>query len=116
MARGAKEPVGAFGDGGSQLGFLVGEDKLPVVKPIKKVAAHVQFFQELGICRGGNVHVAVVALVALGVVLHGLLERAGNADVVHYQAALFAPADAVHASDCLHQVVTLHGLEHIHGG
>ena len=112
---GVEQPVGTLRDGGGKLALLVREDELAVVVAVQQVAAHVQLLQELGVGRRGHVHVPVVALVALGVVLHSLLQRAGDADVVHNQAALLAAAHAVHAGDGLHQVVALHGLEHVHG-
>ena len=55
-------------------------------------------------------------LVTAGIVLHRLLERACDADVIHDQTALLALAHAVDAGDGLHEVMALHRLEHVHGG
>ena len=83
---------------------------------MEEIAADFQLFQELGIGRLAHVGVAVVLLVPDGVVVHGLLERGGNAHIVHHQAALLIPENAVYAGDGLHQVVSGHGLVHVHGG
>ena len=90
--------------------------ELGVVVAEHLIAANRQLLQELGVGGLADVHVAVVLLVALGVVAHGALEGVGDAHVVDYQAALFILVHAVHAGDGLHQVVAAHGLVNVHGG
>ena len=113
--RRVEQPVGTLGDAARQLLLVAAEYALAVVESVQQVAAHLQLLAELRVRRRGDVHVAVVGLVAGGVVLHGPLERTGDADVIHDQAALLAGVDPIHAGDGLHQVVAFHGLEHVHG-
>ena len=113
-SRRVEQPVGALGDAACQLLLAAAEYALAVVEAIQQVAANLKLLAELRVRRRGDVHVTVVGLVAGGVVLHGPLERTGDADVVHDEAALLAGVDPVNTGDGLHQVVTLHGLEHVH--
>lgn len=66
--------------------------------------------------RLGDVGVAEAVVVAVGILLHGALQRLGNADIVNDQSALLAREHAVHAGDGLHQVVAAHGLIDVHRG
>ena len=81
---------------------------------MKKIPADFQFFLKLGERSLANIGIAVVALVAFGVVAHCLFQCAGNADIIHDQTAFFVFEYAVHTGNRLHEIVTGHWLIHIH--
>ena len=81
-----------------------------------EVAAHLQFLREFHARRSLDVRVAILVAVALRVVLHRLTQRAGDAYIVHHQAAFLLGEHAIDACDGLHQVVPLHGFVHVHRG
>ena len=93
-----------------------GGQELGVVEAEHLIAADSKLFQELGVGGFADVHVAVLLLVALGVVFHGAFQSVGYADVVNDQSAYLVLVYAVYTSDSLHQVISAHGLVYIHGG
>ena len=109
-----QKPINPFGNCLRKSRLAVRENRIFVVEPIKQIAAHVEFFQKPRIGRCRYVHIAVIALVTIGVVSHSLLERTSNADVINDQATLFTPANAIHTRNGLHKVMALHWLEYIH--
>ena len=80
------------------------------------VTADGQLFLELHQGCLSDVRITELLLVTLGIVVHGLLQGLGNADVVDNQAPFLPRENTVYTSNGLHQVMSAHGLEHIHGG
>ena len=78
-----EKPVGSFGDGFRQLSLLIRENAIRIIEAEQEVAAYVQFLQEFRIRGFCDIHVAIVRLVAIGVILHRLLKRPRDADVVN---------------------------------
>ena len=96
------------------LGIVVLEERR-IVAPVQLIPADGQFFLELHPGGLGDVGIAELVLVALGIVVHGLFQGLCNADIVDDQATLLAREYTVHTGDGLHQVMPAHGLVHIHG-
>ena len=94
----------------------LGCQELGVVEAEHLVTTNSQLLQELGVSGLADIHVAVLLLVALGVVLHSALEGIGYSHIVNDQSTFLVLVHAVHASNSLHQVVAAHGLVHVHGG
>ena len=90
--------------------------KLAVVKPVHKILADLEFFPKLGVGGLGDVHIAIVVLVPLGVLVHGGLQGRSDAHIGYNQAALLILKHPVDPGDGLHQVVAVHGLVDVHGG
>ena len=111
----AQKEVHAAGDGLGLLKIVPGE-KGAVVEAVEQIPADGELLQELGVCGLAHVGVTEVLFIPHRVVVHGLLQGGGDAHIVHHQAALLVPENAVDPGDGLHQVVPRHGLVDIHGG
>lgn len=112
---GSREVVGARRDGGGSLRVVLREESR-VVEAMQLVAADLHLLPPFQQGRLGDVGVAEAVAVAVGILLHGALQRLGNADIVNYQSALLARKHTVHAGDGLHQIVAAHGLIDVHRG
>ena len=101
LALGVGEPVGAARDG---IGLRLVEvaEEAPVVEAMDELAADVEFLLPLHEGGLGDVGVAETLLVALRVLLHGSLERLGDADVIDDETTFLAGEDAIDACNGLH--------------
>ena len=88
--------------------------KIAVVIAVQHATQDIQLFCQHGI-GFRRIHRRFSAPLAGGVFLERALQLVGNADVVHHQAALFILEHAIHPSNGLHQVMSLHRLVHVQG-
>ena len=87
-----------------------------VVIAMHQVSAHFQFLLKLHLRRLHYVRVAKSLLVSPCIVIHSLLQSRCYAHIVHYQSSSLLWEHSVHPCYCLHQVMSLHRLIHIHRG
>ena len=88
--------------------------EIAVIIVMQEVTADFKPFLELSVCPTLDVVVAVVALVALGLTFHGILEGCCDTYIVYNQAAGLLREHSVHSGYCLHQVMVFHWLIDIH--
>ena len=81
---------------------------------MQKIFANLKLLLKFRIGNFGDIHIAVLGLIPLGVLLHCRLQRRSNTNVINNEATFFVLKYTVDSGDCLHEVVPMHRLIYIH--
>lgn len=95
-------PTGDRFSTGNVTGVWVHE--VGIVETMEKITADLQFLDELRQSCSCDIGIAVVSLVAVGVVVHCLFQSPRNADIVYYQTTLFIFVNPIDTCNCLHEI------------